>query len=345
MRARTFARVILSFLLTLSSAALAQEPAPQEPPKPQPVPAQEAQPAAPPEPTAKEPAPKAEVPKPAPPATPEELQELVHRAILLDQQNYKEYKNLTHIERAQTEHLDKKDNVKKTEIVTKEVFILYGERVEHVLEKNDKPLSPDDARKEQEKFDKQVQKLKDESPEKRKKREEKFEEDTKKDREFIDDGMNAFSFTLLGEETVNGRPAWIVQGEPRPDYRPNVKNGAILKKLHGKIWIDQESSHWVKLDVEFTDTLSVGWFLARIHPGTRVQVEQVPFRDNIWVPTYVKFKLDARVALFKPYFANVDVSYRDWRRFSSDTKITGFADLETPKQQPASPTPQPQAPQ
>lgn len=269
------------------------------------------------------------------PVTQEQLQALVQRAVTNDLENYEAYKNLTHAERIETDQFDSKGNPKKSESVTQEVFILYGERVEHVIARNDKPLSADDAKKEQEKFDKQVAKLKGESAEKRQKREEKFQEQTRKDRESIADAAGAFNFTLLGEEMVNGRPAYVIQGEQKPDYKPNTKAGEILRKVHGKIWIDIAATHWVKLDVEFTDTYSFGWVLARVRKGTRVQVEQVLFRDDVWVPRVVDIKLDARVALFKQYFANIDMTYRDWRQFSSDSKITGFAEIEQPKQQPA----------
>jgi len=336
-RAR-LALILATLAVGLSFSAVAQQSAtsaPQEPSKPE---IQQA-------PASEKPAVQTETILAEKPITQELLRELIRRAILNEQENYKDQRNLTHIEREQTEHLDSKDNIKKTEIITREVFVLYGERVEHVLEKNDKPLTGDDARKEQEKFDKEVQKLKDESPDKRRKRQEKFEKDTKEDREFIDDGMNAFDFTLVGEEMVNGRPAYVIQGEPRKDYKPKVKHGDILKKLRGKVWIDIASTSWVKLDVEFTDTVSFGWFLARVRPGTRVQAEQVLFRDELWVPREVNFKLDARVALLKQYFANVNVKFRDWRKFSTDSKISGFAEMEPKRETKPAETPAPAPPQ
>lgn len=329
------ALIVATLAVGLTLPGVAQQSATQEPAKPE---AQQT-------PATEKPAPSPAAILSEKPVTQEQLREIVRRAILNDQENYKYQKNLTHVEREQTEHLDSKDNIKKTEIVTREVFVLYGERVEHVLEKDDKPLTGDEARKEQEKFDKEVQKLKDESPDKRRKREEKFEKETKEDREFTDDGMNAFDFTLLGEEMVNGRPAYVIQGEPRKDYKPKVKHGDILKKLRGKVWIDIASNNWVKLDVEFTDTISFGLFLARIRPGTRMEAEQVLFRDELWLPREVNFKLDARVALLKQYFANVNLKFRDWKKFSTYSKITGFAEMEAkPDTKPAT-TPAPTSPQ
>jgi hypothetical protein len=344
---------ILGLFLALGVQGNAQQPTRQEPPKQESAPKEAAKPEVAPQETLKQ-EPSSGIPAERPalppepekePAPQEQLQELVQRAVTNDLNNYEVYKNLTHVERVQTDQMGGKGKLKKSESTTSEIFILYGERVEHVIAKNDKPLTGDEAKKEQEKFDKKVQKLKDESPEKRRKREEKFEEDTKKDRESIADAAAAFDFKLLGEENVNGRPAYVIQGEPKPGYKPKTKDGAILQKVHGKIWIDIAASHWVKMDVEFTDTYSVGWVLARIRKGTRIQIEQIPFRENVWVPTEVHLNLDARVALFKQYFANVDMKFSDWRQFSSDAKITGFSEIDQPKQPTPTTTPAPaQAP-
>jgi hypothetical protein len=57
-------------------------------------------------------------------------------------------------------------------------------------------------------------------------------------------------------------------------------------------------------------------------------VDQHLFRDDVWVPSEVKFNLDARVGLFKQLFQNVEISYRDWRKFSSESKIIDYSELE-----------------
>ena len=263
--------------------------------------------------------------------SPEELRDLVRRAMENDQENYRKQKDLTHVERQKIEHMDGDGKTKKTEIVTKEILILYGDRMERVIERDDKPLSEAEKRKEDEKFDKEVGKLQKESDEQRQKRIAKYEEQSKKAREFVQEVAQAFNFKLEGEEMVNGRPAYVVSGEPRPGYKPNSREGKILAKTRGKMWIDIASTHWVKLDVEFTDTVSFGWILARVRPGTRISIDQNLFRDDVWVPEKVRFNLDARVGLFKQLFENVDVTYRDWRKFSSEAKILDYSEIEQKK--------------
>ncbi len=44
--------------------------------------------------------------------------------------------------------------------------------------------------------------------------------------------------------------------------------------------------------------------------------------DEVWLPQRFDVKLDARVALLKGVNENVHVTYLDYRRFRTDTKIS-----------------------
>jgi len=84
----------------------------------------------------------------------------------------------------------------------------------------------------------------------------------------------------------------------------------------------------VKLDAECIDTVSLGWFIARIHKGSRVLIEQTRVNNEVWLPKSVALKLDARI-LLKGFNLEEDVSYRDYKKFRTATKITPAA--EAPK--------------
>src|SRR5690349_9823210 len=62
-----------------------------------------------------------------------------------DVENDKRQRNYTYIEREEQHNLDGKGHVKSTEVKTSEVLIIYGEQVERLIAKNDKPLSAKDA--------------------------------------------------------------------------------------------------------------------------------------------------------------------------------------------------------
>lgn len=44
--------------------------------------------------------------------------------------------------------------------------------------------------------------------------------------------------------------------------------------------------------------------------------------DEVWLPRRVQLHFDARVALFKSYDDDVEQTYRDYRKFRTDTRIT-----------------------
>ena len=122
-------------------------------------------------------------------------------------------------------------------------------------------------------------------------------------------------------ENLDGRETYVIDAEPRPDFQPHLKEAKILPKFRFRVWIDQAESQWVKLDAECIDTVSVGWFLARIHKGSRLLIDQTRVNDEVWLPRHVALKVDVRVALLKNFNIEADVTYRDYKKFRTDTKI------------------------
>jgi hypothetical protein len=51
-------------------------------------------------------------------------------------------------------------------------------------------------------------------------------------------------------------------------------------------------------------------------------LEQTKINDEVWLPKHVAVHVDVRVALFKNINEDVDVTYRDYKKFRTDTKIT-----------------------
>jgi hypothetical protein len=252
---------------------------------------------------------------------PEQIRELLRRAEEKDLENDRQQRDYTYIEREEEHKLGAHGEVKKIESRTSEILEIYGEPIERLTAKDDKPLSADEAKKEDGKIQKIIDKRKNESEEDRRKRLEKEEKEREEDRKFVLEVADAFNFRLVGSEAIAGRDTWVLEGDPRRGYEPKLRDARILSKFKGRVWIDKADTQWVKLDITAIDTISVGWVLARIHKGTHVVVELTRVKDEVWLPKHVQLHFDARVALFKSYDEDVEQIYSDYRKFRTDTKI------------------------
>jgi len=270
--------------------------------------------------------PPAQPAKPAPSlSTPtlsqDEIRELIRKAADNDMENDKKLRNYTYVERDEQHKLDGKGEVKSTEIKTYDVMEIYGEQVQKLIAKDDKPLSEKDAQKEDEKIQKLIDKRKDESAEDRKKRLEKEEKEREEDRQFVREVADAYNYKFVGVETIDGRKNYVIDGEPKPGYEPHLKQAKILPKFRYRAWIDKDETQWKKVDIECIDTVSWGWFIARIHKGSRIMIEQTRVNDEVWLPQHTSMKVDARVALLKEFNIDLDMGYRDYKKFRTETKI------------------------
>ena len=252
----------------------------------------------------------------------EQFRELLRHAQDREVENEKRLRNYTFIEREEERKLDGNGQVKKVETRTHEVLEVYGEPVERLIAKDDKPLSADEAKKQDEKIQKIIDKRKNESESDRRKRLEKEEKERQEARKFVLEIADAFTFRLVGSETVNGRDTWVIEGEPRLEYQPKERTTKIVSKFKGRVWIDKSEGQWVKLDITAIDTISVGWFLVRVHKGTHIVAEQTKVNDEVWLLKHLAVQVDARLALLKSVNEDIEETFRDYKKFRAETKMT-----------------------
>jgi hypothetical protein len=273
--------------------------------------------------------------KPAPTATvsapalsEDQIRELIRQTAEKDMENDKRQRDYTYIQRDQQHKLDGKGHVKSTETKTSEIMELYGEQVERLIAKDDKPLSDKDARKEEEKIQKLIEKRKNESEEDRKKRAKKEEKDREEGRQFVREVADAYNFRMAGIESLAGRDTYVIDGEPRPGYEPHLREAKILPKFRFRAWIDKDESQWKKLDIQCIDTVSFGLFLARVHKGSRILIEQTRVNEEVWLPQHIAVKIDVRLALLKDFNVEDDLTYRDYKKFRTNTKIVPIGEVQ-----------------
>jgi len=261
----------------------------------------------------------------------QQMQQLFRVVADKDAENNKKERDYTYIERDVDKKLDGKGETKSTEARTYEVLEIYGEQVQRLIEKDDKPLSEKDAAKEEEKIQKIIDKRKNESEGDRKKREEKQEKEREDGRKFVREVSDAYNFRLVGTELVGGREAWVIDGNPRPGYVPHIKEGKYLSKFCGRVWIDKNDLQLARMDVEALDTISWGLFLARFHKGSRFMLEQTRVNDEVWLPLHLTAKIDVRLALVKNFNVDLEQTFHDYKKFRTSAKIVGVSEVQDQK--------------
>jgi hypothetical protein len=242
--------------------------------------------------------------------------------------NYKKERDYTYVDREVENKLEGNGRVKSAESKTYEIMELYGEQVQRLIAKDDKPLSGKDAANEEERVEKLNNKRKNESEQDRAKRQEEEEKQREKNREFVREVADAYEFRLSGSETLNGRDNWVIAGEPRQGFQAHQKEAQMLSKFRGRLWIDKNDLQLAKMDVEAIDTVSFGWVLARIHKGTRLVFEQTRVNGEVWLPQHISFKFDARVALFKGYNQIDEETFSEYKKFRTTAKIVSVGDVQ-----------------
>jgi len=71
-------------------------------------------------------------------------------------------------------------------------------------------------------------------------------------------------------------------------------------------------------------TISLGLFLARIHKGTRIVIEATRVNEEVWLPKICPSTWMCG-ALLKNFNEDIEQTYRDYKKFRTDTKFTVVA--------------------
>jgi hypothetical protein len=247
--------------------------------------------------------------------------EIVRRSMEIDRRTLELARNYTCQQREVIKHLDKNGSVKSTEVKTYDVGFYYGEEYSRLTMVNDKPLDEKEKKKEDEKLEKFLAKYRNESPEERQKRSDKERKERQESRAYRLDVANAYDFSIVGEEELEGVNTWVIEATPRQDFKPTQPHADMLKKIKGKMWIDKKEYNWIRVEAEATDTISFGLFLFRIHPGSRFNFQQMHLNDEVWLLRRLYINGGARIALLKNEAIEQEDIFSNYKKFSSTITI------------------------
>ncbi|MCU0229270.1 MAG: hypothetical protein MUF01_16700 [Bryobacterales bacterium] len=228
-------------------------------------------------------------------------QALVERAIHLQQQNASRERQLAYRERVTNHEHDSAWNPRRSKNKVHDVLWIEGTPQRMLLEEDGVAQSAPMIAASQD-FLRRVAEVR--KAETERERRERVDTALRKQQEYLDavaEIPKAFTFTLAGEEAVDGRVCVKLQARPRKGYQPRSRYGRIFAHTAGVIWIDKASGQWRRAEGEVQETVNLGWIFLQIQKGAKASVEQQEFAGQGWQMSSMWYRAAARVGLFVHY--------------------------------------------
>ncbi|HWE52014.1 MAG TPA: hypothetical protein VG273_19635 [Bryobacteraceae bacterium] len=147
---------------------------------------------------------------------------------------------------------------------------------------------PSAAERESSEIDKlraEVQRRQTESAEARRQRIERFTRAREETGAMLLQVPKAFAFELLREETMDGHPSYVLSATPLKRSTAGLSRAAkVLSGMNCTMWIDAESFHAVRGECNVVSPVPVFGILARVLPGTHIELRMQPVTDSTWLP-------------------------------------------------------------
>jgi hypothetical protein len=139
-----------------------------------------------------------------------------------------------------------------------------------------------------------------ETPEARRDRIEKYKKQRDENEALVLDFPSAFTFELLREETIEGYPAWVLNGTPKKRTGKLTLAAKVLSGMRGTVWIDKENFHAVRVECDVVTPVPVYGILAKVLPGTHIEFGMAPVTDSTWLVGDLSMNLKvSKLGLFK----------------------------------------------
>lgn len=177
-------------------------------------------------------------------------------------------------------------------------LMIFGSPYQELVAINGKPLSASQQQEQKEKLQAAIASRRQESAQERSQRVAEYQKTRDRNHLLMRELVRAFDFKVVGHQELNGYKVYVLAATPRPGYQPPSRDAKVLTGMQGKLWIDEQSFQWVKVEAEVIHSVSIEGFLAKVDPGTRFELEKMPVGDGIWLPKHFMVKSKAKVFFF-----------------------------------------------
>lgn len=227
--------------------------------------------------------------------------QIIHRSVDANAQDWN----------AQPKYTHRECNIKGGQAKTFQVLMIEGSPYERLIAVNGQPVSGDQEQQERSKLARELQRRRKESAAERQARLSKYQNNRAEEHMLMQQMVSAFNFKLDGRQTVDGVECYVLDATPNSAYQPPVEKARVLLGMKGRLWIDSEHYHWVKVQAEVVNPVEFGMFIAKVKPGTKFELQQAPV-GAIWLPKQFSETVNASVfGVYGMHSAEKEV-YSEW---------------------------------
>lgn len=202
------------------------------------------------------------------------------------------------------------DGSRKTRTDVYQAFYVGNTAVYQHISRDGKPLPADDAKKEQQRVDKEVAKLKD--------------GDTKppKNQLSLSSALKIVRVTHAERRIVDGRPTLVYDYAGDPHAKADSLGEEIMRDLTGQLWVDEHDDAIVRFTGKLEENFHVGGgLLVNIRKGSWLELTQSHVNGEIWFPAELRVHVDGRFLLLKGFNGDMRETYSDYRKMKTSVTI------------------------
>jgi hypothetical protein len=205
------------------------------------------------------------------------------------------------------ERLDEKGRVRRKEIRVSEVFYVRGRPVRRRISRDGRELSPREREREERRVRALVEAIREDRAV------------TEKPGVRLSRILERYDFTPRGTEVVDGRCTLVFDFAARPgDF--DLERDKLLRRLSGRLWVDEEEHAVARLDVRNTEGLRFALGLGASVSTLSLGMGFTRMEDGVWLPRRVETSAEGRRFVFRRFHARRRITYSNFRRFEVDVQ-------------------------
>ncbi len=215
--------------------------------------------------------------------------------------------------------VDNKGKVRRYDSKEKYVFFVRGHQIQELIGRDGKPLSADEAKKEQERATREAKKYAS-APEGL----------ADRDEISVSRLLQIVTFSHPRRVMEGGRSTIAVDFVGDPHAKTSGRNEDAIKRVRGTVWVDEAAREVSHMDAVFDSNLHIGWgVLAVLEKGSTFSFRQGLVHNEVWLPTAMVGHFDGKAMVFVGFHANLAIRYDDYRKFGAEaTELPGATTAE-----------------